>query len=88
MISSIPLGAPVSAFNIPRQNTRPEAQCAEFLVLGQLLVEGIQAYKEYVNMPGKDVLAMNPEAKSQRVARVWVKSRWSNSYSHVRVARR
>ncbi len=62
---------------MPRQNTRLEAQGAEFLVLGQLLVEGIQAYKMYVNMPGYDVLAVNPEAN--RVARVSVKSRWSAS---------
>ncbi len=62
---------------MPRQDTRLEAQGAEFLVLGQLLVEGIQAYKMYVNMPGYDVLAVSPDTK--RVARVSVKSRWSVS---------
>lgn len=62
---------------MPRQDTRLEAQGAEFLVLGQLLVEGIQAYKMYVNTPGYDVLAMSPDTK--RTARVSVKSRWSAS---------
>ncbi len=62
---------------MPRQNTRLEAQGAEFLVLGQLLVAGIPAYKMYVNTPGYDVLAVSPDAK--RVARVSVKSRWSAS---------
>ncbi len=60
-----------------RQNTRLEAQGAEFLVLGQLLVEGLQAYKMYTNMPGYDVLVVNPEAN--RTARVSVKSRWKAS---------
>jgi hypothetical protein len=64
---------------MPRQNTRLEAQGAEFLVLGQLLVERLQAYKMYVNMPGYDVLVVNPEVKPQRVARVSVKSRWRAS---------
>ncbi len=62
---------------MPRQDTRLEAQGAEFLVLGQLLVEGIQAYKMYVNTPGYDVLAVSGDTK--RVARVSVKSRWSVS---------
>ena len=64
---------------MPRRDTRLEAQGAEFLVLGQLLVEGIQAYKAYVNMPGYDVVAVNPEAQSRPVARISVKSRWRAS---------
>jgi hypothetical protein len=48
---------------MPRQNTRLEAEGAEFLVLGHLLVEGLQAYKMYTNMPGYDVLVVNPEAE-------------------------
>jgi hypothetical protein len=59
------------------QNTRLEAEGAEFLVLGHLLVEGLQAYKMYTNMPGYDVLVVNPEAN--RIARVSVKSRWKAS---------
>jgi hypothetical protein len=43
-------------------------------VLGHLLVEGLQAYKMYTNMPGYDVLVVNPETKG--VARISVKSRW------------
>ena len=62
---------------MPRQNTRLEAEGAEFLVLGHLLVEGLQAYKMYTNMPGYDVLVVNPEAN--RIARVSVKSRWKAS---------
>ena len=38
------------------QNTRLEATGAEFLVLGHLLVEGIEADKTYANMPGYDIL--------------------------------
>jgi hypothetical protein len=64
---------------MPRQNTRLAAEGAEFLVLGHLLVEGLQAYKMYTNMPGYDVLVVNPEAKPNRVARVSVKSRWKAS---------
>ena len=41
---------------MPRQSTKLESEGAEFLVLGYLLVEGLQAYKMYVNMPGYDVL--------------------------------
>lgn len=57
-----------------RQNTRLESEGAEFLVLGKLLCEGMPAYKMYVNMPGYDLIAVNPEA--DRVARVSVKMRW------------
>jgi hypothetical protein len=59
-----------------RRDTRLESQGAEFLVLGQLLIEGIPAYKAYVNMPGYDVLALNPSAVPGCTARVSVKSRW------------
>lgn len=61
---------------MPKQNIRLAAEGAEFLVLGHLLVEGLQAYKMYTNMPGYDVLVVNPETKPNRVARVSVKSRW------------
>jgi hypothetical protein len=59
---------------VARQQTRLESEGAEFPVLGHLLVEGMQAYKMYTNMPGYDVLVVNPEANRQ--ARVSVKSRW------------
>jgi hypothetical protein len=58
-----------------RQNTRLEAEGAEFLVLGQLLIEGIPAYKTYTNLRGYDVVATWPE--TNRSARIHVKSRWA-----------
>ena len=39
-----------------RLNTKLEATGAEFLVLGQLLIRGMQAYKSYVNHPGYDLI--------------------------------
>lgn len=64
---------------MPRRNTRLESEGAEFLVLGQLLIQRIQAYKNYTNMPGYDLLAINPERN--RSARISVKSRWSSGAS-------
>src|SRR5262245_19985828 len=61
-----------------RQNTKLESQGAEFLVLGHLLSEGIPCYKAYVNFPGYDLIAVNPE--KSRVARIQVKSRWATDY--------
>jgi hypothetical protein len=57
-----------------RLNTRLESEGAEFLVLGNLLIEGIAAYKTYTNMPGYDLVATNPENGTS--ARIQVKSRW------------
>lgn len=59
---------------MPRQNTQLEAAGAEFLVLGNLLIEGIAAYKTYTNMKGYDLTATNPELNLS--ARIQVKSRW------------
>lgn len=59
---------------MPRQDTTLESEGAEFLVLGQLLIRGIAAYKTYTNMPGYDIVAAHPENK--RCARIQVKSRW------------
>lgn len=59
---------------MPRQNTRIEAEGAEFLVLGQLLIAGIAAYKAYTNMKGYDLVATNPDANTS--ARISIKSRW------------
>ena len=59
---------------MPRQDTRLEAEAAEFLVLGQLLLNRIPSYKTYTNMPGYDVVATNPERNTS--AHISVKSRW------------
>ncbi|MBI5867236.1 MAG: hypothetical protein HZB43_02930 [candidate division Zixibacteria bacterium] len=59
---------------MPRQNTRLEAEGAEFLVLGNLLAEGIPAFKSYTNIPGYDLIAVNPDRNLS--ARIQVKSRW------------
>ncbi|MCZ4251455.1 hypothetical protein [Pseudoalteromonas shioyasakiensis] len=59
---------------MPRLDTRLEAEGAEFLVLGQLLLHKIATYKTYTNMPGYDLVATNPE--SNKSAMVQVKSRW------------
>jgi hypothetical protein len=45
---------------MPRLDSSLEAIGAEFLVLGQLLIQGIQCYKSYVNHPGYDLIATNP----------------------------
>jgi hypothetical protein len=49
-----------SSKNHRRQNTRLESEGAEFLVLGNLLADGISCYKAYVNFPGYDLFAINP----------------------------
>jgi hypothetical protein len=61
-----------------KQDTKLESEGAEFLVLGLLLVEGISAYKAYINFPGYDLTAVNPDTK--KVARIQVKSRWATDY--------
>lgn len=63
-----------------RQDTKLESEGAEFLVLGLLLIEGISAYKAYINFPGYDLTAVNPDTK--RVARIQVKSRWATDYDN------
>lgn len=57
------------------KNTKLESEGAEFLVLGNLLINGIAAYKTYTNMPGYDLVATNPELNTS--AKVQVKSRWT-----------
>ena len=61
-----------------RLDSKLEAEGAEFLVLGLLLVEGIQATKAYTRFPGYDLLAFNPDAG--RTCRIQVKSRWATDY--------
>ena len=62
-----------------RLDSNLEAEGAEFLVLGLLLVEGIQATKAYTRFPGYDLLAFNAEAG--RTCRIQVKSRWATDYN-------
>src|SRR5690348_17990101 len=61
-----------------RQNTKLESEGAEFLVLGNLLIVGISCFKAYVNFPGYDLVAINPE--KSKSARIQVKSRWATNY--------
>ncbi len=61
-----------------RLNTSLESTGAEFLVLGHLLLEGIQASKAYTNFPGYDIIATNPE--KSRSCRIQVKSRYATDF--------
>lgn len=62
-----------------RLDTKLESEGAEFLVLGQLLIHKIASYKTYTNMPGYDLVAVNPELNSS--AKIQVKSRWRTGAS-------
>jgi hypothetical protein len=62
----------------PRLDSKLEAQGAEFLVLGALLTEGIIANKSYLNTPGYDLIATNPERRT--ACTIQVKSRWATDY--------
>lgn len=64
---------------MPRQDTRWESEGAEFLTLGNLLLQKIPTYKTYTNMPGYDLVATNPEMNTS--AKIQVKSRWRTSAS-------
>ncbi len=64
--------------NTLRQNTKLESEGAEFLVLGNLLIAGVSCFKAYVNFPGYDLVAVNPDRS--RTARIQVKSRWATNY--------
>lgn len=61
-----------------RLDSSLESAGAEFLVLGNLLVEGIEAHKLYTNFPGYDVMAVNPQANKS--CRIQVKSRWATDF--------
>ena len=63
---------------MPRLNTSLEASGAEFLVLGNLLIQGIQAFKTYTNFPGYDLIATHPEKNTS--SRIQVKSRWATDF--------
>jgi hypothetical protein len=66
-----------------RLNSRLESEGAEFLVLGTLLIEGIQCFKAYTNFAGYDLVAVNPASKksSKKSVRIQVKSRWATDYN-------
>ncbi len=61
-----------------RQDTKLEAEGAEFLVLGLLLIEGVHCFKAYTNFAGYDLVAI--DAGTDRSARIQVKSRWATDY--------
>jgi hypothetical protein len=63
-----------------KQDTKLESEGAEFLVLSQLLLHRIEAYKAYTNMPGYNIVATNLE--TGKLARIQVKSRWKTAASH------
>jgi hypothetical protein len=61
-----------------RLDTKLEAEAAEFLVLGHLLLHRISAFKAYVNFPGYDLIATDADNKSS--ARLQVKSRYRTDW--------
>lgn len=69
----------VPTYQMPRLNTKLESEAAEFLVLGNLLLEGISAFKTYTNFPGYDLIAT--DATNNTSARIQVKSRYRTDYN-------
>ena len=61
-----------------RRDTKLEAEGAEFLVLGRLLLEKITAFKTYTNFPGYDLIATSPDNNTS--ARIQVKSRFQTNW--------
>jgi hypothetical protein len=61
-----------------RLDTSLESEGAEFLVLGHLLIAGIEATKAYRNFEGFDLYATNPAAG--KACRIQVKSRWATDH--------
>ena len=68
-----------------QKNTKLEAEGAEFLVLGNLLIKGVATYKTYTNMPGYDLVATNPELNTS--AKIQVKSRWTRKATGFLISR-
>ena len=56
-----------------RDDTTLEAAGAEHLVVGRLLIDGLQAFRAYANQAGYDLLVVNPQTR--RSVKVQVKSR-------------
>ncbi len=67
------------------KNTKLEAEGAEFLVLGNLLINGVAAYKTYTNLPGYDLVATSPEHNTS--AKLQVKSRWTRKATGFLISR-
>jgi hypothetical protein len=61
-------------------NSKLQSEGAEFLVLGNLLVEGVACYKAYNYQKGFDLVATWPE--KNKSARIQVKSRYASDASH------
>jgi hypothetical protein len=61
-----------------RLDTKLESTGAEFLVLGNLLIEGISAYKAYQNFPCYDLVGVNPENNTS--VKIQVKSRFRTDW--------
>jgi len=61
-----------------RLDTHLETEGAEFLVLGNMLLQKITAFKAYVNHAGYDIIAVNEEKNTS--ARVQVKSRYQTGW--------
>ena len=61
-----------------RRDTKLEAEGAEFLVLGHLLMNKISAFKAYINFPGYDLIAVNAENNTS--TRIQVKSRYQTDW--------
>lgn len=59
-------------------DTKRESAGAEFLVLGRMLIEGIDAFKAYDRQRGYDLIAVNPERGT--AARIQVKSRYATDF--------
>jgi hypothetical protein len=58
---------------VARDDTTLEAAGAEHLVVGRLLIDGLQAFRAYANQAGYDLLVIDP--KTKRSVKVQVKSR-------------
>ena len=61
-----------------RLDTKLEAEAAEFLVLGRMLLDKISAYKAYVNYPGYDLIAA--DAARNTSTKIQVKSRYRTDW--------
>jgi len=61
-----------------RLDTKLEAEAAEFLVLGRLLLEKIATFKAYVNYPSYDLISANADMNTS--ARIQVKSRFRTDW--------
>ncbi|HTM65418.1 MAG TPA: hypothetical protein VL093_03810 [Flavipsychrobacter sp.] len=64
---------------VKRLDTQLEAAGAEFLVLGNLLIEKIASFKSYHNFKGYDIISTNPELNTS--ARIQVKSRYQTGWN-------